>query len=64
MDRTPPENGSASPPRPPGDDFATEAERVHTPRTPARAFAGVWVTIAVVVAVVVALTFIAYFAWS
>ena len=64
MERPPQENGSATPARPSGDELATEAERVHTPGTPARAFAGVWVTIAVVVAVVVALTFIAYFAWS
>lgn len=64
MEGTPPENGPASRPSHRGEELATEAERARTPRTPVLALAGVWVVIAVVVAVGVALTFIAYFAWG
>ena len=62
MESTPPEDGRASPPRHRGDELATQAERARTPRTPVLAFAGVWTVIAIVVAIVVALTFIVYFA--
>jgi hypothetical protein len=58
MEGAPPENGPVSRPRRRGDELATEAERARTPRTPLLALAGVWI----VVAVVVALTFIVYFA--
>ena len=36
----------------PPDDLAAEAERARTPRTPLLAFAGVWLTVAAVVVVV------------
>jgi hypothetical protein len=62
MEGTPPEDGRASSPQRRGDKLATEAERARTPRTPVLALTGVWTVIAIVVAVVVALTFIAYFA--
>ena len=61
MEGTPPEKG-ASRPRRRGDALATEVERARTSRTPLRALAGVWTVVAVVVAIVVALTFIVYFA--
>ena len=61
MEGPSPGNGPASQPRRRGGELATEAERTHTPRTPVRTFAGVWMVIAVVVAIVVALAFIAYF---
>ena len=64
MEPRPPENGSASHPRRRGDDLATEAERARTPRTPVLALAGVWIVIAIVVTIVVALTFIVSFAWG
>ena len=64
MQGTPPENGSASRPRRRGHELATEAERARTPRTPVLALAGVWIVVAFVVAIGVALTFIAYFAWG
>lgn len=60
MEGTPPDNG----PRRRGEELASEAERVRTPRTPALALAGVWVVVAVVVAIIVALAFIVYFAWG
>jgi hypothetical protein len=62
MEGAPPENGPVSRPRRRGDELATEAERARTPRTPLLALAGVWIVVAVAVAVVVALTFIVYFA--
>ena len=62
MEGTPPENGPASRPRRRGGELATEAERARTPRTPVLALTGVWVVVAVVVAIVVGLTFIVYFA--
>ncbi len=43
----------ASPPR--GDDLADEVERAQTPRTPVRAFGGVWLTIATAFALILAL---------
>ncbi len=42
----------ASPPR--VDDLAGEVERARTPLTPLRALAGVWLTVALAVAVVLA----------
>jgi hypothetical protein len=39
----------------PVNDFAAEAERVRTPRTPFLALAGVWLTIVVALVVVLAL---------
>jgi hypothetical protein len=62
MEGTPPQNGPASRARHRGDELATDAERARTPRTPVLAFAGVWTVIAIVVGIVVALTFIVYFA--
>jgi hypothetical protein len=44
------ERSAAAPARP--EDLAVEAERALTPRTPALALAGVWLVVAVVVAVV------------
>jgi hypothetical protein len=38
----------------PGGDPAAEAERARTPRTPLRALTGVWLTVAVTVALVLA----------
>jgi hypothetical protein len=64
MEGTPPENGPASRPRRRGDELATEAERARTPRTPVLALASVWIVVAVAVAIVVALTFVVYFAWG
>jgi len=64
MEGTPPENGPVSRPRRGGDELATEAERARTPRTPLLAMGGVWIVVAAVVAIVVALTFIVYFARS
>jgi|Tabmets5t2r1_1033131.scaffolds.fasta_scaffold272727_1 hypothetical protein len=46
----------------PPDDLAAEAERARTPRTPLRALAGVWLTVAAVVAVIlVAIALTLYF---
>ena len=46
----------------PPDDLAAEAERARTPRTPLLALAGVWLTVAVVVAVIlVAVALTLYF---
>jgi hypothetical protein len=64
MKGRPPDNGPGSRPRHRGDELANEAERARTPRTPLLAMAGVWIVVAVVVAIGVALTFIVYFAWS
>jgi hypothetical protein len=50
------ENGArdrAARPRP-GGDLADEVERARTPRTPLRALTGVWLTVALTFAVVLA----------
>jgi hypothetical protein len=60
MEGRPTENGPAPGPRSRGDELATEAERARTPRTPVLALAGVWFVVVIVVAIVVALTFIVY----
>jgi hypothetical protein len=44
-------------------DLAAEAERGHTARTPFLALAGVWLAVAVVVAIVLALTMTLYFVY-
>jgi hypothetical protein len=62
MEGTPPEDGSAPGAQRRGDELATEAERARTPRTPLLALGGVWIVVAAVVAIVVALTFVVYFA--
>jgi hypothetical protein len=45
--------GRAARPRP-GGDLADEVERARTPRTPLRALTGVWLTVALTFAVVLA----------
>jgi hypothetical protein len=46
------------------EDPAAAAERAHTPRTPFLALAGVWVVVAVVVGIVVALALTLYFVFG
>jgi hypothetical protein len=46
-------------PRQPSEDPAAEAERAWTPRTPARALTGVWLTVAATVVVVLILIVVA-----
>jgi hypothetical protein len=64
MEGTPPEDGAASGAQGRGDERAAGAERARTPRTPLLALGGVWIVVAAVVAIVVALTFVVYFALS
>jgi fatty acid desaturase len=45
-------------------DLAAEAERARTPRTPFLALAGVWLLVAAVVAVVLALALTLYFVYG
>jgi hypothetical protein len=44
-----------------GDDLADEVERAQTPRTPFLALTGVWLTVAAVVVLVVAIVVIAMY---
>lgn len=64
MDHVPTETDPAPPSRDRGAERAAETERARTPRTPILAFAGVWTVLAVVVALVVVLTFVVYLASS
>jgi hypothetical protein len=52
-DENGPSDRAARRPRPVGD-LADEVERTRTPRTPLRALGGVWLTVAVTVALVLA----------
>lgn len=47
-----------------GRDLAAEAERARTPRTPFVALAGVWIAVAIVVALLVALALTLYFVYG
>jgi hypothetical protein len=47
-----------------GSDLAADAERTRTPRTPFVALAGVWIAVAVVVALLVAVTLTLYFVFG
>jgi hypothetical protein len=49
--------------RPP-DDLAAEAERARTPRTPLLALTGVWVVVAAVVLIVLAVSLTLYFVYG
>ena len=49
--------------RPP-DDLAAEAERARTPRTPLVALTGVWLAVAAVVLIVVAIVLTLYFVYG
>lgn len=49
---------------PPVSDLAAEAERSRTPRTPFLALAGVWLAVAAVVAVILALALTLYFVYG
>jgi hypothetical protein len=46
---------------PPGGDLADQAERAGTQRTPFLALAGVWLTVAIVAGVLVAVALVLYF---
>jgi hypothetical protein len=46
--------GRATTPLRPGGDLADEVERARTPRTPLRVLSGVWLTVAVTFALVLA----------
>ena len=48
----------------PVSDLAAEAERGRTTRTPVLALAGVWLAVAIVVAVVLAIALTAYFVYG
>jgi hypothetical protein len=53
----------ARPVRPP-NDLAAEAERAWTPRTPLLALTGVWLAVAAVVVIVVAVALTLYFVYG
>ncbi len=64
MDDSPDENAARDPAAgPPSrvDDLADEVERARTPRTPLLAFTGVWLAVAVTVAVVLAVVALAVY---
>jgi hypothetical protein len=50
--------------RPPPDDLAAEAERARTPRTPLLALTGVWLAVAAVVLIVLAVALTLYFVYG
>jgi hypothetical protein len=59
----PTRDSGARPERPP-DDLAAEAERARTPRTPLLALTGVWLAVAAVVVVVLAVALTLYFVYG